>query len=368
MGTQVGRLVSPFVLACAAFLVVASCGGAGSDTTGSPDASLFDGFSPGFTQEAGAHVNSCAPKSCAELGYNCGLNTDGCGGTQDCGACAATQQCGVGGYSLCGDPSTTADGASVCTPKTCADLGYDCGVAADGCGSTVNCGSTVCAGNRVLWRRRVRQVRGELRHDPRWRADMHSRHVREPRLRLRPGGRRMWGHDRPLRHLLGDPHVRRGQAQCMREQRPLRGPLHAAGRLQWRRDDDSHRHRARGPSGGRHVLGAGEYDARSGPRGSRLHPANAADPVRSGSDQSAGPVPAMRRRRDRQPAGGDDHQLRRHVHAHQRAREQERGRRRQDPDRHPARKVAASVLGHGEQRLRSEHRPRPEHAVHRRRG
>ncbi len=146
MGTHVGRLVSPFVLTCAVFLVVASCGGAGNDAPGGPDASIFDGYSPGFTQEAGLPGNTCAPKSCAQLGYNCGLNTDGCGGIQDCGICTGGQQCGVGGYSQCGDPSTAPDGGPACTPKRCADLGYDCGVAGDGCGSIVNCGSTVCPG------------------------------------------------------------------------------------------------------------------------------------------------------------------------------------------------------------------------------
>src|SRR5277367_3580398 len=126
MGTQhVGRLVSLFVLTCGIFVVAASCGGAGNDTAGDHDASTFDGFGPGFTQDSSA-ANPCTPKSCATLGYNCGVNGDGCGGSQDCGVCTGGQQCGAGGgYSQCGNPSIAADGAAACAPKTCAELGYD---------------------------------------------------------------------------------------------------------------------------------------------------------------------------------------------------------------------------------------------------
>jgi hypothetical protein len=145
MGTQhVGRLVSLFVLSCSIFVVAASCGGAGNDTAGGPDASTFDGFGPGFTQDSST-ASSCTPKSCATLGYNCGVNADGCGGTQDCGVCTGGQQCGAGGgYSQCGNASTAADGAGACAPKTCAEMGYDCGVAADGCGNSLDCGPTTC--------------------------------------------------------------------------------------------------------------------------------------------------------------------------------------------------------------------------------
>jgi hypothetical protein len=144
MGTYVGRLVSPFVLTCAIFLVAASCGGAGNDAAGGPDASLFDGFSPGFTQDSGT---GGTPRSCAQLGYNCGLNGNGCGGTQNCGTCTGTQKCGAGGgYSQCGNATIAADGGPACAPKTCADLGYNCGVAADGCGNSLDCGPTTCPG------------------------------------------------------------------------------------------------------------------------------------------------------------------------------------------------------------------------------
>ncbi len=150
MGTQhVIRLVSLCGSVGAVFLVAlvaASCGGAGNDSPTDHDASTFDAFGPQFTQDSSAPASKCSPMSCKDLGYNCGVNADGCGGTNDCGACPAGQECGAGGgYSLCADPSIAPDGGPVCVPKKCSDLGYDCGVAADGCGSTINCGSTTCS-------------------------------------------------------------------------------------------------------------------------------------------------------------------------------------------------------------------------------
>ncbi len=48
---------------------------------------------------------------------------------------AAPQTCGGGGVaSQCG-------GNSGCVPKTCAQLGFNCGPAGDGCGGVINCGS-----------------------------------------------------------------------------------------------------------------------------------------------------------------------------------------------------------------------------------
>jgi hypothetical protein len=146
MGTQhVIRLVSLFGFVGATFLVAASCGGANGATTGVPDASISDAVGPGFSQEAAAATNKCTPQSCKDLGYDCGVNADGCGGTNDCGVCPANQLCGAGGgYSQCADPTLLPDGGRVCTPKKCSDLGYDCGVAADGCGGTIDCGPTTC--------------------------------------------------------------------------------------------------------------------------------------------------------------------------------------------------------------------------------
>ena len=106
---------------------------------------------PGFSQDAGGVANKCTPMSCKQLGYNCGVNADGCGGTNDCGACPATQLCGVGGgYSQCADPTLLPDGGRVCVPKKCSDLGYDCGMIGDGCGGTLDCGPTSCPAKRSL--------------------------------------------------------------------------------------------------------------------------------------------------------------------------------------------------------------------------
>jgi hypothetical protein len=74
------------------------------------------------------------------LGYTCGMQSNGCGGTLDCGTCTGNQTCGGGGTpNVCG---------SSCVPATCASLGATCGQAADGCGGlTANCGT--CPGTEV---------------------------------------------------------------------------------------------------------------------------------------------------------------------------------------------------------------------------
>jgi hypothetical protein len=78
---------------------------------------------------------SCTPKTCVELGKNCGPVADGCGGLVDCGTCAAPEFCGGGGASICGLGDTG------CVPKTCADLGATCGKQGDGCGGLIDCGT-----------------------------------------------------------------------------------------------------------------------------------------------------------------------------------------------------------------------------------
>jgi hypothetical protein len=77
---------------------------------------------------------TCTPKTCAQLGVECGPAGDGCGALlPTCGTCPTGQTCGGGGTpSRCG---------SLCQPETCAGLGYDCGLAGDGCGSQINCGA-----------------------------------------------------------------------------------------------------------------------------------------------------------------------------------------------------------------------------------
>ncbi len=124
------------LVAIAAWLgvVFASCGGVpSSDLTFDLDAT-FDGptFSPQSTP--------CVPKSCQAQGFTCGWNGDRCNSAIQCGACAAPDFCGGGGFSKCGSPPS--DAGIACVPETCADLGYTCGDNGDGCGGVIHCGTT----------------------------------------------------------------------------------------------------------------------------------------------------------------------------------------------------------------------------------
>jgi hypothetical protein len=88
-------------------------------------------------------MSVCTPKTCGDLGYTCGPAGDGCGGSLDCGTCTAPETCGAVNPSQCGAPP--------CTPKTCASYGaHTCGPVGDGCGSVLQCGTCsepdVCGG------------------------------------------------------------------------------------------------------------------------------------------------------------------------------------------------------------------------------
>jgi hypothetical protein len=91
-------------------------------------------------------ATQCTPRTCAEQGLHCGLAGDGCGNQIACGACATGQTCGGGGMpGVCG--------TQTCTPRTCAEQGIDCGPAGDGCGGLLQCGAcpsgaTCGAGNK----------------------------------------------------------------------------------------------------------------------------------------------------------------------------------------------------------------------------
>jgi hypothetical protein len=140
-----GRLFSIFAVTCLVMVVAASCGGAGNAGPGGGDASTYDGPGTFIVQDSSTTTsNTCIPKTCAELGYDCGPNSDGCGDPlMDCGTCPTGQMCGVGGFSKCGNPNVAADGGAFCTPKTCADFpSGTCGQQSDGClGLTTDCGS-----------------------------------------------------------------------------------------------------------------------------------------------------------------------------------------------------------------------------------
>jgi hypothetical protein len=84
----------------------------------------------------------CSPMNCQQLGYDCGVAGDGCGGQLTCGtgSCTAPAFCGGGGFNKCGgNIANGRDGAPLCTPTTCQALGYNCGPAGDGCGGVLNC-------------------------------------------------------------------------------------------------------------------------------------------------------------------------------------------------------------------------------------
>ncbi len=131
---DVSRWLSLLFIVGGSALTVAACGSSGS-TAGSgglPDGSLSD---VSLSLGDGA-TSKCQPKSCKDLGYTCGINGDTCGGMVDCGSCTLPEYCGGGGYSKCGgNVGQALDGATICTPKTCADFPVGtCGKQSDGCG------------------------------------------------------------------------------------------------------------------------------------------------------------------------------------------------------------------------------------------
>jgi len=141
------------VLVCGGLSAVACAGSEGADETGT-GGSAGDSGSPdgnagtsGTAGDGGINIDgsTCTPKTCADLGVDCGQQSDGCGALLDCGTCQAPAYCGGGGPSKCGkDP---------CTPKTCAELNASCGQQGDGCGNLIDCGTCTapqtCGGGGV---------------------------------------------------------------------------------------------------------------------------------------------------------------------------------------------------------------------------
>ncbi len=110
-----------------------SSGTSSSSTTSSSASSTSSSSSTSSCSSGGG----CVPKTCAEQGFNCGVVGDGCAGLLDCGVCTSTcalVTCGGGGQpNVCGAPPGT--------PMTCAQAGYTCGPAPDGCCGTIDCGT-----------------------------------------------------------------------------------------------------------------------------------------------------------------------------------------------------------------------------------
>ena len=172
MGKRNGiRTITSLAVTLFVGLCAVSCGSSNSSTfndAGGPDdlgdatTSGKDGGGTGVLMQGNPDATTtsmCTPKTCADLGATCGQNGDGCGGlTANCGTCASPQFCGGGGASKCGlgfspdGSAITASGdggsTSACTPLDCASQGFDCGLAGDGCGNTIQCGTggTTCPG------------------------------------------------------------------------------------------------------------------------------------------------------------------------------------------------------------------------------
>jgi len=72
----------------------------------------------------------CTPVECGT--GQCGVVPNGCGGTQNCGGCAAGQVCDD---NLC---------RVECVKTTCAAQGIACSTIADGCGGTLECDCNIC--------------------------------------------------------------------------------------------------------------------------------------------------------------------------------------------------------------------------------
>jgi hypothetical protein len=116
------------VIQCGACPAPESCGGCGQPgVCCAPDSSTAD--------------VQCPPETCLQQGIGCGPAGDGCGNLIQCGMCPPPQTCGGGGVNgQCGSPPDAA--TMVCVPKTCPQLGLNCGPQGDGCGGLIpNCGN-----------------------------------------------------------------------------------------------------------------------------------------------------------------------------------------------------------------------------------
>lgn len=104
------------------------------------------GTSGGDGGQGGDAGPTCTPKTCTQLGFNCGEAVS-CGMIINCNAngststpdCPSGQICGGNGDANVCVGGLPADGGTSCTPKTCTQLGYNCGLASDGCNGIINC-------------------------------------------------------------------------------------------------------------------------------------------------------------------------------------------------------------------------------------
>ena len=137
-------LRAALVCSITAFILIA-CGSEGESTFVDPNGqNQAEGGTPPApfvpTDPDGGGVTPtelCKKLTCADQNIKCGPAGDGCGGIiMDCGQCAAGERCGgPNALSQCVKP----ENGTGCTPKTCQDLGVECGQAGDGCGNVITC-------------------------------------------------------------------------------------------------------------------------------------------------------------------------------------------------------------------------------------
>lgn len=129
-------------------LWVGACGGSADVSNGNNDGvggTGQGGEGPG-NGTGGALIDgkpkpdTCTPKTCKELGKNCGKVADGCGDILDCGSCDSGLPCGAFEPNVC---ATADDYSELCQPqsKEEACAGKECGVEGDGCGNYYECGT-----------------------------------------------------------------------------------------------------------------------------------------------------------------------------------------------------------------------------------
>jgi hypothetical protein len=154
---RLSQWIGPFAIVLLLCGAVTSCGAAGQFTGGlgsDGSAGSGDDGSVGLLNDGSLFAmgdgGGCKPKTCQQQGFNCGPNSDGCGGLLDCGTCASGQTCGGGGFNVCGVSGGSGDGSTddgggvaACVPSTCQAVGYTCGKNGDGCGGILDCGACV---------------------------------------------------------------------------------------------------------------------------------------------------------------------------------------------------------------------------------
>jgi hypothetical protein len=134
---------------CLSFVALMGCSDVEQDAGPLPPSGGYQDAASDSTGESGAADSAtesgCVPKTCSQLGAECGEAADGCGATLECGDCQSGQHCGGAGPNACG----TAE----CVPKTCAQLGASCGLVSDTCSAVLNCGACVlpetCGGGGI---------------------------------------------------------------------------------------------------------------------------------------------------------------------------------------------------------------------------